>query len=85
MSIDQFIDKLEADGGWMVGRLIRRQFTCRCPLEHVSGFIGWCTAGDKLHLAHEDTQAIMQAADGEYGFSVNLRARLLKACGLEEA
>ncbi len=94
MTIDEFIDKLEADGGWEITSCkgIRRKDHPQggsfgyCPIEYLGGCWGALTrAGPKLGLSDSASGVIIEAADASFNYLRPLRARLLKACGLEEA
>lgn len=86
MNITEFIDKLEADGGWELNHCgyIRRTDTGCCPAEHVcNGASGtWFECLRELGFTPDQRFDLLQAADN---CKSALRARLLKACGLEEA
>lgn len=93
MTIDEFIAKLEATPrDWWVGAdgVIRRGSNCRqCPITSLfpegKYLVGDAfTLGAKLEMDYDDVRGIIDAADMEINHSKKLRARILKACGLDK-
>lgn len=86
MEINEFIEKLEADGGWEVrdGSIRRTESGC-CPIEHVAGVPpgSWDSGAIRLNLRASTLSALLRAADRDSRHETRTRARLLKACGLE--
>lgn len=86
MTLTEFIDKLEADGEWCLDAAlcIRRRDTACCPIEYVAGSppLHVRPAGAMLGLTSYRVTNVIRASDRNG--APQLRARLLKACGLEE-
>lgn len=94
MTIDEFIEQLEkTPRDWRLDgeRLISRGFNGACPICAVATLLGknpdsfgvsYFRVAPLIDLDGDTANAIAHAADG-YG-DPDLRARLLRACGLEE-
>lgn len=89
MTLDEFLEALEkTPRNWELnGRLIRLgppgMESCPICEVHNKGLtLRYVEAGDDLGLDRLLSHEIAMAADYSHGHSPDLRARLLKACGL---
>lgn len=99
MTLDEFFDRLAAKraednnqpfhkfyGGCLRTDVRRDRYTwpkSMCPIEYVAGMeLAYSQAGPALGLSYTDVHEIATAADN-LGPDPFIRARLLKACGLD--
>lgn len=88
MTLDEFVEKLSQIKGWRLtkkGLLRHRRYYC--PLFAVAELSGgartWGQMENRLRLPRATANLVMEAADNHRTDRVlELRARLLKACGL---
>lgn len=91
MTIDEFLARLaETKGGWRLKGVSLRTRDNQCPLTRLGGgssCLRWGSAAERLGIDHADACRIVIAADGSRSNRATreLRARLLAACGCEEA
>lgn len=67
-------------------RLAGHKFSS-CPISSLKGYDvnAWCEAAIELCLDENIAARIVDAADGAYPYNKQIRADLLKACGLTSA
>jgi len=92
MNRDEFLDRLsKTPRTWEIrflGQIIRGPLDC-CPITGTDGpgidAINWQDSATRLDLSPQLAVTIMKAADNDPLHDINLRADLLRACGLEDA
>lgn len=98
MTINEFLEELQQAGGtWQLEQKrylrLETETTCSCPVVVVHksitkktvSAIRFETCARALDMTRDQLCEIAEASDMDEGYNKDLRARLLAACGLEEA